>query len=219
LVTHLHWDHIQGIPFFPPLLRHGAQLDIYGPVQKSGSLEGAVRTFIHPPFFPVSVDDLKGKVVFHEVSDETIEIDGVKVTAMSVPHCGTTLGYRIECDGASVAYVSDHQQPGPNAVDVAPGVLELCRDVDLLIHDAQYDDEEFLKKSDWGHCTYGYAVEVAVQAGARSLALFHHDPDRSDGQVDEFAARAAELGKARGLNNVFAAAEGMTLSLGREAQG
>ncbi|MGB3410833.1 MAG: MBL fold metallo-hydrolase [Microthrixaceae bacterium] len=219
LVSHLHWDHIQGIPFFTPLLREGSQMDLYGPVQKGRSLEETVRSFIHPPYFPVSIDELPGKVVFHEVLDDVLEIEGAKVTVAPVPHCGETLGFRVECDGASVAYVSDHQQPGPDSVEIDPRVLELCRDVDLLIHDSQYDRDEFLLKSDWGHCTFEYAVEVAAQSGAKRLALFHHDPDRSDAQVEDFAVRASELALPRGVEEVFAASEGMTLSLGVQAQG
>ncbi len=214
LVTHLHWDHVQGLPFFTPLLREGAQLDLYGPVQQGRSLEDAVRGFVNPPYFPVTIDDLKGKIVFHEVLDDVLDIEGARVTATRVPHCGVTLAYRIECDGASVAYVSDHQQPGLDSVEVAPSVLELCRDVDLLIHDSQYTREEFVEKSDWGHCTLEYSVEVAVQSGAKRLALFHHDPDRSDDQVEEFVVRANRLAESTGIDEVFAAAEGLSLSLG-----
>lgn len=219
LVSHLHWDHVQGIPFFTPMLRDGAQLDLYGPTQEGASLEEAVRSFIHPPYFPVTIDDLPGKIVFHEVTDDVIDIEGARVTAAPVPHCGHTLGYRIDCDGASVAYVSDHQQPGPDAVEVDPAVLELCRDVDLLIHDAQYTPEEFLKKSDWGHCTMEYAVEVAAQSGARMLALFHHDPDRTDEQVDEFVVRATELAESTTIEKVFAAYERQSLSLDARPRG
>ena len=138
---------------------------------------------------------------------------GATVTAAHVAHTDTTLGYRIERDGVAVAYVSDHQQPADDPRHVDPAVLELCRDVDLLIHDAQYTEPEFAAKSTWGHCTVEYAVHVAAEAGARRLALFHHDPEHDDDTIDLLSLAAAEAGSRRGVE-VFAASEGLRLSLG-----
>jgi phosphoribosyl 1,2-cyclic phosphodiesterase len=215
LVSHLHWDHVQGLPFFPPVLRPGAHLDIYGPRPDDGqSLAEAFRTFLAPPFFPVEIEALPGTFTFTEVTDGAFDLDGYRVTVASVPHVGPTVGYRLERDGVSVAYVSDHQQPGCFATDVAPQVIELCRDVDLLIHDAQYTDDEFMARHDWGHCTVDYAVEVAARSGARCLALFHHDPLHHDGMIDDLVRLAAKTGAARGVPEVVAASEGLVLSLG-----
>jgi phosphoribosyl 1,2-cyclic phosphodiesterase len=212
LVSHLHWDHVQGIPFFGPMLAEGARLDVYAPAQESGPLEQAVRSFMSPPYFPVDIDALPGEFRFHEVGDGPVDLDGAKMTAAQVPHVGPTVGYRVECDGISVVYVSDHQQPGHRATHVEPEVLELCAGADLLIHDAQFDHDEFAQRPDWGHCTADYAVEVAARAGVRRLALFHHDPAHTDEHIDELADRAIELGAKRGVAEVFAAAEGLTLS-------
>jgi phosphoribosyl 1,2-cyclic phosphodiesterase len=214
LVSHLHWDHVQGIPFFGPMLADGARLDLYAPVQESGPLEDAVRSFMSPPYFPVEIDALPGEFVFHEVGHGPVDIDGAKMTAASVPHVGPTVGYRVECDGVSVVYISDHQQPGVGSTDVSTEVLELCAGADLLIHDAQFDDEEFAQRHDWGHCTVDYAVEVAARAGVRRLALFHHDPSHTDERIDEMTESAAQLGASRGIGEVFAAAEGLTLAFG-----
>ncbi len=215
LVTHLHWDHVQGLPFFAPLLCEGARLDVYGPAQDGTSLEAAVRSFVQAPYFPVGIDDLPGEIVFHDTAPGTIELPGATVRAAWVPHIGPTLGFRVESEGRSVAYVSDHQQPGVGATEVDPAVVELCRDVDVLIHDAQFDDDEFALRSDWGHCTVDYALEVAAAAGAHTLALFHHDPSHTDDRVDELLAVTAERARARGVAEVVAAAEGLTLSLSR----
>lgn len=215
LVTHLHWDHVQGIPFFTPLLAPGARLDLYAPAQEGVSLADAVRSFVSPPYFPIGVDDLPGEIVFHDTLPGTLRIGEATVRADWVPHIGPTLGYRVEVDGVSVAYVSDHQQPELGSTEVAPAVIDLCRDVDLLIHDAQYDDLEFSMRSDWGHCTVEYAVEVAAQSGARTLALFHHDPGHTDVRLDELLVQARELGESRGVGEVIAAAEGLTLSFER----
>lgn len=210
LLSHLHWDHVQGIPFFTPLLRPGSRLDLYGPAQDGHSLEDAVRKFISPPYFPVGIDELPGEIHFHELLDGEVVIEGTTVTSAQVPHCGRTLGFRLERDGTTMAYVSDHQQPLHDSTFVDPAVLELCRGVDVLVHDAQFARDDFELKSTWGHCTYEYAVEVAAQSGASTLVLFHHDPSHSDSQIDSIAAHARELGIERGVR-VVAAREGLRM--------
>jgi phosphoribosyl 1,2-cyclic phosphodiesterase len=214
LVSHLHWDHVQGLPFFSPVLAPGARLDLYAPAPDDGtSLSDAIHTFLAPPFFPVTVDALPGTFTFTEVRPGTFSVDGAEVTVAEVPHVGATVGYRVERDGVSIAYVSDHQQPGCGRMEVDPGVLELCRGVDLLIHDAQYTADEFATRPDWGHCTVEYAVNVAAQAGVRRLALFHHDPLHSDAVLDELGAFAGRLAARSGVREVIVAAEGLKVSL------
>ena len=128
-----------------------------------------------------------------------------------VPHIGPTVGYRVECDGASVAYISDHQ--APIGLDtVADSVLDLCNGVDLLIHDAQYTEAEFSAKGHWGHCTIDYALMVAAEAGARQLCLFHHDPAHSDEVLDRELERGRAAGK-RSFANIISAWEGLTVEL------
>lgn len=217
LVSHLHWDHVQGIPFFGPTLVEGAELDVYAPAQEGMSLAEAMRTFMAPPYFPVEVDALPGTFRFHEVGDGVLHLGDVTVTVAAVPHIGPTVGYRVERDGVAVAYVADHQQPGVGSTSVADSVLELCAGVDLLIHDAQFDDEEFEQKPTWGHCTVDYAVEVAVASGACRLALFHHDPAHSDDRIDELLVDASAAALARGVEEVIAAGERTTVSLSARA--
>lgn len=214
LVTHLHWDHVQGLPFFPPVDRAGARLDIYGPAQGLVSLGETFEDLMRPPYFPVHLAELRGDIAFHDLADDDMAIGGAKVRARLVPHLGTTLGYRIELDGAVVAYVSDHQAPA--GLDRVPdSVLELCDGADLLIHDAQYTPAEWREKGHWGHCTVEYAVLVAKEAGARQLALFHHDPAHDDDLIDDLLRGARCLAAMAGVAEVVAAAEGMVLELGR----
>jgi phosphoribosyl 1,2-cyclic phosphodiesterase len=215
LVTHIHWDHVQGLPFFTPVLRPGAQFDVYGPPQtEHGSLAEAFNDFMRPPFFPVRTADLLGDIRFHDVWDADLELDGAKVKARAVPHVGLTNGYRIEMGGAVVAYLSDHQMPSDGSHSVTDSVLELCDGADLLIHDAQYTPAEFTMKAHWGHCTIEYAMHVARESGARRLALFHHDPTHHDAAVDSILAHARQLAQGSGIEEVVAAHEGLVISFG-----
>jgi phosphoribosyl 1,2-cyclic phosphodiesterase len=214
LLTHLHWDHTQGVAFFTPMLHSGAELDVFAPVQEDGRTVGEVfADVIRPPLFPIGIDQFPGEFRFHDVGDETFQRGPVTVTSRLVPHVGNTLGYRVEWNGISVAYLSDHQQPYDGSMGASEGALELARGVDLLIHDSQYTPEEFALKSTWGHCTVDYAVWFAHEAGAKKLALFHYDPTRHDDAVDALHACAATAGHALGLE-VLAAREGLTVELG-----
>lgn len=217
LITHMHWDHVQGLPFFVPALKPGAQLDIYGPCPDVGhSLKASFDEFMRPPFFPVTVDQLPGDIRFHDVHDTQLAIGNAKVTARTVPHVGATNGYRIEWDGAKVAYISDHQSPASGAeegVQISDSVLELAEGVDVLIHDSQYWPGEWRRKSDWGHCTMDYAVHVARVARAKQLVLFHHDPAHDDAEVDRILEHARLRAAGTCIDEVVAAYEGLTISL------
>ena len=213
LLTHLHWDHVQGLPFFTPLLREGSRLDVYGPAQEDGrSLDEVVSCTIRPPLFPVSVDELPGTVSFHDTADNDFSIGAFDVKARLIPHLGPTLGFRVEHNGCSLAYLSDHQQPFDGSYSASPGALELVEGVDLLIHDAQYTQLEFKVKATWGHCTIDYAVWLASQAGVKQLALFHHDPSRRDDDLDALLRCAVEVGSRRDVD-VIAASEGLVVEL------
>ena len=213
LLSHLHWDHLQGLPFFTPLLRPGSILDVYGPAQGDGvTVEEAVRGAISPPVFPVGLDAFPGSVRFHDLADADFELGAVHVMARLVPHLGPTLGYRVEWNGRSVAYLSDHQQPHDGSFRVADGARALAEGADLLIHDAQFTPDEFAAKREWGHCTMQYAAWLAAECGVRTLALFHHDPSRTDDALDEAHREIARSMSDDGLT-VVTAREGLTIDL------
>lgn len=212
LLTHLHFDHILGIPFFAPLHTPGTDLTIYGPRPEGRGLREALHAAVQPPFFPLHLGDFRGDLALREVGDEDFALGGLKVRARTVPHTGTTLGFRVEAEGRSVAYLPDHQAPADRR-SVARHVLELCDGADLVVHDAQYLDGEFADKCDWGHSTVAYAVRVAAEAGARRLALFHHDPSRDDDEVAALLERARHLPDAARLDELSIACEGGTVDL------
>lgn len=206
LLTHLHWDHVQGLHHFAPLDRLGTVLDVHGP--SPHTLEEAIR----PPFFPIRLTDRPGQVRFTDVDDEELGLGGARVLVRRVPHPGRTNGYRVDWEGTRVAYVSDHQ--APERLDhVDDAVLELADGADLLIHDAQFTLAEFRDRPGWGHSTPDYAVLVAREAGARRLALFHHDPGRDDDALDLLGASALRTADRLGVPGLVLAREGLALTL------
>jgi phosphoribosyl 1,2-cyclic phosphodiesterase len=175
-----------------------------------------------PPYFPILPSQLAGDVRFHDTGDDDFPIGLAKVRSRWVRHVGPTLGFRVDWNGVSVAYVPDHG-PGCNPDDpddyVPHEMLELCDGVDLLIHDAQHTHDEYGPKRHWGHCTIEYAIHVAKESGARNLALFHHDPAHGDDQLARIEREAQDHAAARNAPEVLAAYEGLALDLSPHAPG
>jgi phosphoribosyl 1,2-cyclic phosphodiesterase len=216
LLTHLHWDHVQGLPFFTPLHHPDSLLDVYGPAQTDGALCDVFGELMRPPFFPIRAEQLKGDLRWHDLVDDDLPVGQAKVRTRVVRHVGTTLGYRVDWNGGTVVYISDHGQSNGDPRhdrDIPHEVLELCDGADLLIHDAQHTQPEFEAKRGWGHCTYEYALHVAREAGVRQLALFHHCPSHDDDALDCIARATQDLSAQRGGPEVFAAAEMMSTTV------
>jgi phosphoribosyl 1,2-cyclic phosphodiesterase len=189
---------------------------VHGPRQDGAPLGEVFAQMMRPPFFPILPDQLAGEVRFHDTGDDDFPIGHAKVRSRWVRHVGPTLGFRVELNGVSVAYVPDH---GPGCKPEHPDdyipseMLELCDGVDLLIHDAQHTKPEYESKRHWGHCTIEYAVHVARESGARRLALFHHDPAHDDNTLEEIERGAIEYAARIGAPGVIAAYEGLVLDL------
>jgi phosphoribosyl 1,2-cyclic phosphodiesterase len=214
LLSHMHWDHIQGLPFFTPLMKDESNVVMYGPIQDGErSIEQIFADTIQPPLFPIHLSMLPGTIQFEEGWEAAFSLGDVEVLARPIPHNGNTVGYRVSAHGRSVAYLSDHQMPFDGSFSATDGALDLCRGADLVIHDAQYTPSEFAEKRDWGHCTIDYAIWLAAEAGAKKLALFHHAPTRHDDMMDQLAADAVVCGRELGIE-VFAASEGLSVELG-----
>ena len=212
LLTHLHWDHLQGLPFFKPLLHPDTVIDIYGPRQPDGvSLCDAFITKICPPTFPICINEFAATINFHEIGDDDFMIGETKVMSRFVPHTGVTLGFRVTANNTTVTYLSDHQQPDGDFA-LTTGAKQLCQNTDLLIHDSQFTPAEFAIKSNWGHSTLEFAMWVAETTSAKRLALFHHDPSRTDDALDVIASRLIGIAQNRGFQ-VFAAADEMSVKV------
>jgi ribonuclease BN (tRNA processing enzyme) len=214
LLTHLHFDHILGLPFFGPLQDPGARLTLHGPAQSKGSLKEALNAAVQPPTFPIHMDEFRGELIAIDTLDEDFSVGSAKVMARAVPHSGVTLGYRIEAEGRTMAYLPDHQAPLDRRT-ISDAVLELCHDVDLLVHDGQYTEDEYSTKASWGHSTAAFAVHVAAEANAKSLMLTHHDPAHDDRDLDRILTQARRLPEAKGIEDVNSAHEAQSIDLGR----
>ena len=208
-LSHLHWDHIQGIPFFRPAYDPKSTLRLYGPTQHQ-PLRDLLGLGMDDPFFPVDLDGLPVQLEIHEVQSGSRRVVGpYTVSATTIFHPAPALAYRIEADGRSVVYATDTEDPFSGKLNP---VIELARNADVLIHDGQFLDDDF--KPGWGHSTIAKAIEVASQAGAKRLVLYHHDPDRSDDALDRIGAETQRHADALGNGlRVTVAREGMDLAV------
>ncbi|MCC7385376.1 MAG: MBL fold metallo-hydrolase [Deltaproteobacteria bacterium] len=210
--SHLHWDHIQGFPFFAPAFRPDTALSLYGSRDAlCGGLEDALARQMQPPSFPVPLSAMAAEKQFHNIqSGDGIERGPFLVKTRALCHPQGSLGYRIEVGGKRFCFATDveHRTDG---IDEA--ILELARDVDLLVYDAQYTVAEYEgregpPRKGWGHSTYVAAAEIAKAAGVKALALTHHDPTHDDAIVEAIESEAKAL-----FPNTFAAREGLTVRL------
>jgi len=213
VLGHLHWDHTMGLPFFAGADRPDARTDLYMPAQ--GDPEEVLARVMSPPHFPITPAELRGAWRFFGLeADSPTDIEGFTVLAREIPHKGgRTFGLRVSDDSATVTYMSDHCPtvlgPGPDGLGhYHDAALELASHSDLLIHDAQYLDDELPARASFGHSSPGYALGLAQRAWARRLLLFHHDPPRTDDDIDAIVA-----GYSRDRLPVHGAIEGMVIDL------
>ncbi len=189
LLTHLHMDHIQGLPFFAPLRRPGVEVHIYGPTGTTLSLNKRLLRYLSPPLFPVSLRELSADLHFHEEPSPTVEIGEFTVTAQLVIHPNPTVGYRIEGKDTTMTYIPDHEpalgsRNFPRRGEWTSGYA-LAAGTDLLIHDAQYTGEEYQTRVGIGHSSIEQAIRFAELAGVKRLVTFHHDPSHNDFMLDD----------------------------------
>ena len=229
LLTHTHWDHIQGFPFFAPLFIPGNEWDVYAAQGLGRRLEDTLAGQMEYTYFPVTLGQLDATIRYHDLGEGTFDLGAVQVTARYLNHPGLALGYRLETGGVTMVYATDHEPHSRHQSEVtgsSQGLpihredqrhVEFLAGADLVIHDAQYTLEEYPSKLTWGHTPAELAVDFAVAAGVKRLALFHHDPLRDDAAIDRLVESCRGRVGDKGLD-VFAAAEGQTIELAeREA--
>ena len=220
LLSHTHWDHIQGLPFFTPLFDRGNTARILGPKQGNVNLERILTEQMNQVVFPVPLKGLAAQLDVEHVEEGEFAVDGFAVGAMRLRHPANTLGYRLEPGGGGpkLAYLSDNELGTGGEYDVKPSwredIVRFLNGTDILVHDAMYAPEQLERFRGWGHSSYDEAVALAAKDGVKQLVLFHHRPEHDDGTIDAVVEKAqAAAAKLDDRLEVSAAAEGQQLKL------
>ena len=219
LLTHLHMDHIQGLGFFAPFFEQDREVHIWGPPSTTQALRERLTRYLSPPLFPVRLRELPCRLVLHDVPLEWFEIGPFRVNAALVCHPGPTVGYRITADGATIAYLPDHEPAlGLGSMAASPDWISgfgLAADADVLVHDAQYSATEYVEHVGWGHSALTHTLAFATAADVRRLVTFHHDPEHDDDTLTRLLEEA-RAGAAFPFD-IVPGTEGLSVDLGDPA--
>lgn len=214
-LTHLHLDHLEGLRFFGPMWNPGVAVDIWGPPSPVLSLRERIARSFSPPLFPIDLRQVPANVTFRDVPREPWTVEGATLTAALVMHPGPTLGYRLEADGATFAYIPDHE-PALTGIAERPTAwisgASIAAGADVVFHDAQFTEEEYWDRIGWGHSSVADAVAFNKAAGGKRLYLFHHEPQHADASLVDLEERARALAGRNGAEPSLAR-EGMVLEL------
>lgn len=215
LLSHGHWDHIQGYPFFGPIYQPGREIRVCQGVESNAVALKAILEQMDGSNFPVHAEDLPSQIHTVQQVDEYLNQQSFSTQRKQLNHPGGGNAYRIEEDGVSVAYITDNELDPPNAPQTTYDEwVEFCHGVDLLIHDAQYIEDDMPAKHGWGHSLISQVRQLAVDSQVKNIVMYHHDPERSDSELDEIALESAKYFKSH--NSVigsYIAAEGLTFDL------
>ncbi|MDQ1532408.1 MAG: hypothetical protein QOF28_169 [Actinomycetota bacterium] len=216
LLTHLHLDHLQGLGFFRPLFLPGLDIHLWGPTSPVQSLAERIAMYLSPPLFPVHLDDVPAHLTFHDAPEEEVEIGSATIRAAKVQHQGPTVGYRIEENGHAFVYLPDHE---PSLGGTLRGLdtewmsgHDIANGADVLLHDAQYGDDEYPNHIGWGHSSLADALEFADKSDVSQLVLFHHDPYHTDDELEALLT-IVQSQRPTMRERVCLAYEGMTITL------
>ena len=217
-LTHFHWDHIQGFPFFAPLYDPEDTIRVVGPKQRDIDVQNLFAGQMGPVYFPVPFSVVAAAMEFEHLNTGSYRVGDVELDVMRVKHPSFVVGYRIRVGGRTICFIPDNELEG-SGYEVGAGwegrIREFVGDADLLIHDAMYTEDEYRARAGWGHSTFRQSVRLAEEGGVKRLLLFHHDPTRSDDELDEIVGRLRDDALARGSSlELGAAAEGADIRLG-----
>jgi len=230
-ISHMHWDHIQGIPFFTPAFIPNNNFTFYGAEDADKELATIISDQMDPTYFPIELKDMGSKLQFKRLYEGKYQIDGISLETMYVNHPGNSLGYKFQLNGKVLAYIRDNepfqtdhtdnsstQSSNPDEMMIGEDgnhkLIQFIQGSDVLVHDAQYTQDEYEQKITWGHSPIDYTVDIAIKAGVNKLVLFHHDPLHNDEQIDTMLESAQNLvGKSGKKIDISAAKEGMTIEI------
>ena len=212
-ISHPHWDHINAIPFFGPLYKQGNEFEVLGANQGDISMREIVSAQMEGVYFPITLSEFAARVYFHDLEEETLQVDGISVKTKLLSHPGKCLGYRVEYNGRSVCYITDNEMFVETSdyydAHYEKRLAEFIGGADALITDTTYTDEEYASKEGWGHSCVSKVVNLADTAGIKTLYLFHHDPDQFDDDIDaKLEAASAMLKKRNSKTKCLAPREG-----------
>ena len=215
LFTHSHWDHIMGFPFFAPIYRKSTDIILRGCSFCAESVKEVLAKTMRPPGFPVKFEEISASFNFQPISAANFEIGGIKITPIELSHPNYGLGYRFQEDGKSFVFLTDNELGFSHPVSRSfEDYVDFCKGADLLVHDAEYTEEEYPKKKTWGHSTNKQALDLALKAEVKRLGLTHHNQDRTDSQVDEICSSCADEIKAKAVDmECFAVYAGQEITL------
>jgi phosphoribosyl 1,2-cyclic phosphodiesterase len=215
LLTHAHWDHLSGFPFFTPIYHKESVIRVYGPQTTQVSLKKTVSKTMTSPYFPIEFEDIHADISFLGMGNKSYTIGSVNISTIPLSHPNEGIGYRLDDDGRSFVFLTDNEltHKHPTGLDYK-AYVEFARGADLLFHDAEFRKDEYKKTEGWGHSVFLDTVRLALDAGVKSLGLFHHNQDRTDAEVDRLVAESKKLVSSKGSKlKVFAVAEGMEIKL------
>ncbi|MBI5491950.1 MAG: MBL fold metallo-hydrolase [Deltaproteobacteria bacterium] len=215
LLTHAHWDHLSGFPFFKPIYRKDYEIKVYGPQATQVSLKKIISKTMTAPYFPIELEDINARITFLGMGHKSYSIGSVKIETIPLSHPNQGVGYRLEEDGKSFVFLTDNElnYRHPYGLEYRDYV-KFSRGADLLYHDAEYSREEYRETKGWGHSVYLDTVDLALDAGVKALGLFHQNQERSDAGVRKIERECRKIIRERGSKmKCFAVAEGMEVKL------
>jgi len=196
LFTHAHWDHLMGFPFFKPIYMKGTKISMYGCAFAQESIQAILAKSMMAPYFPVEFDQLQAEIASHGVCDDPFEIGSVQVTPIPLSHPNQGIGYRFTENGKSFVFLTDNEltmkHPGGRDYE---DYLKFSEGADLLVHDAEYSQEQYKLTKGWGHSVYTDALRLAMEAGAVQFGLFHHNQDRTDAELDKMVGDCRRIAR------------------------